>query len=56
MSRLNPAVHYFRLWNTDDPTDDAGRHKAIFIGTTKPVEDLQTMLARGEPWFEDAGG
>lgn len=54
--RLNPVVRQFRLWNTDDLTDDAGRHKAIFTANTNAVEDVQTILGRGEPWFEDAGG
>jgi ribosomal protein S27AE len=52
--RLNPRVRQLRLWNTDDlPTNT---NKAIFTRETNAVEDIQTILGRLEPWFEDAGG
>jgi len=54
--RLNPRVRQLRLWNTDDLTDETKQHKAIFTRGTNDVEDVQTILAKGEPWFEDAAG
>ena len=54
--RLNPRVRQLRLWNTDDLPADAGKHKPIFTRETNAVEDIQTILSRGEPWFEDASG
>lgn len=54
--RLNPVVRQFRLWNTDDLTEEVTKHKPIFTRETNAVEDVQTILGRGEPWFEDAGG
>lgn len=54
--RLNPVVRQFRLWNTDDLTEEVTKQKPIFTRETNAVEDVQTILGRGEPWFEDAGG
>jgi hypothetical protein len=54
--RLNPRVRQLRLWNTDDLTTDTNKHKAIFTQDTNRVEDVQTILGRFEPWFEDASG
>ena len=54
--RLNPRVRQLRLWNTDDLTADVNKHKAIFTADTNKVQDVQTILGRGEPWFEDASG
>jgi hypothetical protein len=54
--RLNPRVRQLRLWNTDDLTEDQYKHKPIFTRETNAVEDIQTILGKGEPWFEDAGG
>lgn len=54
--RLNPRVRQLRLWNTDDLSADSGKHKPIFTQDTNKVEDVQTILSRQEPWFEDAGG
>lgn len=51
--RLNPRVRQLRLWNTDDLPANA--NKPIFTRETNAVEDVQTILSRGEPWFEDAG-
>lgn len=54
--RLNPRVRQLRLWNTDDLPADYSKHKPIFTRETNAVEDIQTILSRQEPWFEDAGG
>ena len=54
--RLNPRVRQLRLWNTDDLTADVNKHKAIFTADTNKTQDIQTILGRGEPWFEDASG
>lgn len=53
--RLNPRVRQLRLWNTDDLETENAKHKPIFTRDTNAVEDIQTILSRGEPWFEDAG-
>ncbi len=53
--RLNPRVRQLRLWNTDDLETENAKHKPIFTRETNAVEDIQTILSRGEPWFEDAG-
>lgn len=54
--RLNPRVRQLRLWNTDDLPQDQAKHKPIFTRETNAVEDIQTILGRQEPWFEDAAG
>ncbi len=54
--RLNPRVRQLRLWNTDDLTADVAKHKPIFTRETNAIEDIQTILGRQEPWFEDAAG
>jgi hypothetical protein len=55
--RLNPRVRQLRLWNTDDlPAAGASKHKAIFTKDTSAELDVQTILGRGESWFEDASG
>jgi ribosomal protein S27AE len=54
--RLNPRVRQMRLWNTDDLSADLGKHKPIFTRETNAVEDIQTILGKQEPWFEDAAG
>ncbi len=54
--RLNPRVRQLRLWNTDDLTSDTKKSKAIFTSDTNAVDDVQTILGRQEPWFEDASG
>jgi ribosomal protein S27AE len=53
--RLNPTVRQYRLWNTDDLEEATGGQKTIFSRETSATEDVQTILGRGEPWFEDAG-
>ena len=53
--RLNPAVRQLRLWNTDDLDDEYRRAKAIH--SAFPMgDDVQGILARREPWFEQASG
>lgn len=54
--RLNPRVRQLRLWNTDDLTADYAKNKAIFTRDTSAGDDIQTILGRMEPWFEDASG
>ena len=54
--RLNPRVSQIKLWNTDDLSEAAKAHKPIFTRDTNKVEDVQTILSRTEPWFEDASG
>ena len=54
--RLNPRVSQVKLWNTDDLTDAIKVNKPIFTRDTNKVEDVQTILGRPEPWFEDAAG
>jgi len=54
--RLNPRVRQMRLWNTDDLSADQSKHKPIFTRETNAVEDIQTILGKQEPWFEDASG
>jgi hypothetical protein len=54
--RLNPAVRQLRLWNTDDLTDEVGQHQTIFGGSDRNRDDVQSILGKGEPWFENAGG
>lgn len=54
--RLNPVVRQLRLWNTDNLVSDVGASKPIFTKETNAIEDVQTILARSEPWFEDASG
>ena len=54
--RLNPRVSQIKLWNTDDLTDTIKVNKPIFTRDTNKVEDVQTILGRPEPWFEDAAG
>jgi hypothetical protein len=55
--RLNPRVRQLRLWNTDDlDTVGSSQHKPIFTRDTNKVYDVQTILGRQEPWFEDAAG
>ncbi len=54
--RLNPRVRQYRLWNTSDLAELMGGNKPIFTRETNAVEDVQTILARQEPWFEGAAG
>ena len=54
--RLNPVVRQYRLWNTDDLAAMTGGQKRIFTAEQYAAEDVQTILGRGEPWYEDGGG
>jgi Phytanoyl-CoA dioxygenase (PhyH) len=54
--RLNPRVRQLRLWNTDDLDVAQGTNKALFTGGTNKTDDIQTILERQEPWFENATG
>jgi hypothetical protein len=49
--RLNPRVRQYRLWNTDDLDESYADHQPIFAGEKR--NDIQAILAKGEPWFED---
>ena len=53
--RLNPAVRQLRLWNTDDLDEDYKAPREIFAGL-RDDNDIQYILSRGEPWFEQASG
>ena len=53
--RLNPAVRQLRLWNTDDLDDDYRAPKAIHSAFPQG-DDVQGILSRREPWFEQASG
>ena len=52
--RLNPQVRQLRLWNTDGLEDTKG-NREIFAGQ-KDENDVQYILSKSEPWFEDASG
>ena len=52
--RLNPRVRQLRLWNTQDLDDDYGQPQPIFAGEQR--DDIQAILAKPEPWFEDGDG
>jgi hypothetical protein len=52
--RLNPRVPQLRLWNTDDLDERYKEHQEIFAGKQK--NDIQAILSKSEPWFEDASG
>lgn len=54
--RLNPRVRQLRLWNTDDLDESVKAHRTIYGGSSHQEDDVQTILARQEPWFDDADG
>ena len=54
--RLNPRVRQMNLWNTDDLTEEVKSNRTIFGGSNYLPDDVQTILAKLEPWFEDADG
>lgn len=54
--RLNPQVRQLNLWNTDDLTDATKANRTIFGGSNHLPDDVQTILGKLEPWFEDADG
>ena len=49
--RLNPRVRQQRLWNTDDLDEAYSENQPIFAGEKR--NDIQSILAKSEPWFED---
>ncbi len=52
--RLNPREKQVRLWNTDDL--DAWEHRPLFSWMGQEANDVISVLARPEPWFELATG
>ena len=54
--RLNPAVRQLRLWNTEDLDDSYRAHKEIHSADYTQGNDIQSILSRYEPWFEQAAG
>jgi hypothetical protein len=54
--RLNPVVRQLRLWNTDDLTEETKQHQTIFGGSDRSRDDVQSILGKGEPWFEAGTG
>lgn len=49
-------LRQYRLWNTDNLAAMTGGQKRIFTREQNAVADVQTILGRGEAWYEDAGG
>ncbi|MBZ0291934.1 MAG: phytanoyl-CoA dioxygenase family protein [Anaerolineae bacterium] len=54
--RLNPQVRQLNLWNTDDLTEEVKSNRTIFGGSNYLPDDVQTILGKLEPWFENADG
>ncbi len=54
--RLNPAVRQLRLWNTDDLDEGYRAAKEIHTKNYTRRGDIQSILSRREPWFEQASG
>jgi ribosomal protein S27AE len=54
--RLNPRVRQLRLWNTEDLDQAQGGLKPLFTRETYVTDDIQSILERQEPWFENATG
>lgn len=54
--RLNPAVQQKRLWNTDDLEEGYAEHQEIFGGPKKDENDIQKILSKQQPWYENAAG
>jgi len=52
--RLNPQEPQVKLWNTDG-LEDAKGSREIHAGH-RNEDDIQYILAKGEPWFENASG
>jgi hypothetical protein len=53
--RLNPNEKQVRLWNDDDLDEDYKAHQEIFA-RRGDESDIQTILSKQEPWFENASG
>jgi hypothetical protein len=55
--RLNPNVRQLRLWNTDDLEAQMAANPFTTQGAwSGDEESIYTILARREPWFENATG
>lgn len=52
--RLNPQEPQVRLWNTDG-LEEAKGNRELFAGH-RDENDIQYILSKGEPWFENASG
>jgi hypothetical protein len=52
--RLNPQEPQVQLWNTDD-LESAKGGRELYAGH-KDENDIQYILSKFEPWFEDASG
>ncbi|MCY4128456.1 MAG: phytanoyl-CoA dioxygenase family protein [Gammaproteobacteria bacterium] len=51
--RLNPTVPQVRLWDTSDLNDDDATNRPIFfVRERQDPDSIQSILTRGEPWFE----
>ena len=51
--RLNPTVPQVRLWDTTDLTDaDSTQLPIFFVCERQDPDSVQSVLTRGEPWFE----
>ncbi|MEM7331273.1 MAG: phytanoyl-CoA dioxygenase family protein [Chloroflexota bacterium] len=53
--RLNPQEPQVRLWDLSDLEAGYDAHQEIFAGKGHE-NDIQTILAKSEPWFENASG
>ncbi|MEM7737473.1 MAG: phytanoyl-CoA dioxygenase family protein [Deinococcota bacterium] len=52
--RLNPQEPQVKLWNTDG-LEDAGGSRELYA-SHKDEHDVQYILSKFEPWFENASG
>ena len=51
--RLNPTVPQVRLWDTSDlKNDDLEQRPIFFVREKQDPNNVQSILTRGEPWFE----
>ena len=51
--RLNPTVPQVRLWDTSDLNEEDDAHRPIFfVRDRQDPDNIQSVLTRGEPWFE----
>ena len=51
--RLNPTVPQVRLWDTTNLNDeDAAQRPIFFVREKQGPDNVQSILTRGEPWFE----
>ena len=55
--RLNPTVPQICLWDTSDLTEEELAHRPIFfVRERQDPDSIQSILTRGEPWFEGDTG